>query len=100
MIKVAHVINTLSIGGAEGMLLKLLTHTDRGVFAHRVYTLLSPAGPLAGAVANLGVPVRELGMGRGTPNPVHVFQLARWLREDPPDLVQTWLYHADLVGGL
>jgi glycosyltransferase involved in cell wall biosynthesis len=100
MIKVAHVITGLSIGGAETMLLKLLTHSDRGVFAHRVYTLLSPAGPLAGAVRDLGVPVREIGMGRGIPNPAKVFQLARWLREDPPDLVQTWMYHADLVGGL
>ena len=87
MIKVAHVITALPIGGAEGMLLKLLTHSDPGALAHRVYTLLSPAGPLAAAIANLGVPVRELGMGRGTPNPARVFQLARWLREDPPDLV-------------
>ena len=99
MIKVAHVINSLPVGGAEAMLLKLLTHSDRGAFAHRVYTLLSPAGTLAGAVANL-VPVRELGMGRDIPNPMRVFQLARWLRDDPPDLVQTWLYRSDLVGGL
>ena len=100
MIKVAHVINTLGAGGAQAMLLKLLTHGDRAVFAHRVYTLLSPAGPLASTAANLGVPVRELGMRRSTPNPVRLFELAGWLRKDPPDLVQTWLYAADLIGGL
>ncbi len=66
MIKVAHVINTLTVGGAESMLLKLLTHGDRAVFAHQVYTLLSPAGPLASAAAKLGVPVRELGPRRRT----------------------------------
>jgi glycosyltransferase involved in cell wall biosynthesis len=99
MIKIAHVINALSIGGAEGMLLKLLSQLDRRSFDARVYTLLSPAGSVGEDIRALGIPVRELGMGRGTPNPLRVLRLARWLREDPPQLVQTWLYHADLVGG-
>jgi glycosyltransferase involved in cell wall biosynthesis len=100
MIRIAHVINALSIGGAEGMLHKLLVNVDRRSFDPRVYTLLSPAGSVGDAIRDLGVPVRELGMTRGVPNPAHVLKLARWLRHDPPDLVQTWLYHADLVGGL
>jgi glycosyltransferase involved in cell wall biosynthesis len=99
MIKIAHVINALSIGGAEGMLLRLLTTTDRRAFEPRVYTLLSPAGSIGGRIRALGIPVRELGMGQGAPNPARVLQLARWLRQDRPDIVQTWLYHADLVGG-
>jgi glycosyltransferase involved in cell wall biosynthesis len=100
MIKIAHVINALSIGGAELMLAKLLAHTDRTTYAPRVYTLLSPAGPVAASIRELGIPVRELGMNRGTPNPLRILQLSRWLREHPPDLVQTWMYHADLVGGV
>lgn len=100
MIKIAHVINALSIGGAEGMLLKLLTRADRQSFEPRVYTLLSPAGSIGDCIRELGIPVRELGMSRGAPNPVLVLRLASWFRHDPPDLVQTWLYHADLVGGL
>ena len=100
MIKIAHVINALSIGGAEGMLLKLLTRIDRDSFEPRVYTLLSPAGSIGDRIKELGIPVRELGMGRGAPNPARVLQLAGWFRGDRPDIVQTWLYHADLVGGL
>ena len=100
MIKIAHVINALAIGGAEGMLLKLLSRLDRRAFDPRVYTLLSPAGSVGDAIRALGIPVRELGMGRGAPNPLHVLRLARWLRRDRPDLVQTWLYHADLIGGI
>jgi glycosyltransferase involved in cell wall biosynthesis len=100
MIKVAHVINTLAVGGAETMLVKFLTNSDRSVFAHRVYTLMSPAGPLSDIVRNLGVPIRELGITRGLPNPLRVLQLARMLRQDPPNLVQTWLYHSDVVGSL
>jgi glycosyltransferase involved in cell wall biosynthesis len=29
-----------------------------------------------------------------------VLRLARWLREDQPNLISTWQYHADLIGGL
>ena len=100
MIKIAHVINALSIGGAELTLFKLLTRIDRRSFEPRVYTLLSPAGSIGDRIRELGIPVREVGMGRGAPNPVRVLKLANWFRHDPPDLVQTWLYHADLVGGL
>lgn len=100
MITIAHVITALSIGGAERMLQKLLERMDRHAFTPRVYTLLSPAGTIGDRIRALGIPVRELGMSRGVPNPTHVVRLARWLRHDAPDLVQTWMYHADLVGGL
>ncbi len=39
-------------------------------------------------------------MRAGVPNPLGVIRLARWLRQDPPDLIQTWMYHADLIGGI
>ena len=44
--------------------------------------------------------MRSLGMRPGRPNPVAVLRLAKWLREDRPDVIQTWMYHADLIGGL
>lgn len=100
MITIAHVITGLRQNGAETMLLKLLQQTDRTEFSVRVFTLLSPPGPLAERIEALGIPVEALGISRGVPNPIAVWRLAAMLRDMRPDLVQTWMYHADLVGGL
>jgi len=37
-------------------------------------------------------------MRLGRPNPVGLLRLCRLLREHDPDVLQTWLYHADLLG--
>ena len=40
-------------------------------------------------------------MSRGSANPYYLAKLAGWLRKFPPQqIIQTWMYHADLVGGL
>ena len=48
----------------------------------------------------LEVPVQALGMRRGIPDPRGVLRLVRLFRERRPHLIQTWMYHADLIGGL
>jgi glycosyltransferase involved in cell wall biosynthesis len=100
MITVAHVITGLGRGGAETMLLKLLQQTDRSQFSMRVFSLLAPPGPLAERIEALGIPVEALGMGRQIPSPGRLWHLARRLRATRPDMVQTWMYHGDLVGGI
>jgi glycosyltransferase involved in cell wall biosynthesis len=97
--KVTHVIAGLSMGGAQTMLYKLLSRLDRAAFESEVVSL-ADVGPLDEKIRALGVPVKVLGMRPGVPNPLALFRLARWWRQDPPDVVQTWMYHADLIGGL
>lgn len=97
--KILHVIAGLSMGGAQMMLYKLLAHADRTAFGAEVISL-ADVGPLDRKIRALGVPVRVLGMRPGVPNPLGVHRLVRWLRQDPPHLIQTWMYHADLIGGL
>ncbi|WP_447987244.1 glycosyltransferase family 4 protein [Nitrospira sp. Nam74] len=97
--KIAFVITNLVMGGAEMMLYKMLSRLNRNRFSPQVVTLME-IGPMGKRIQSLGVPVHALGMARGIPNPVYMLRLARWLREDRPHLVQTWLYHADLLGGL
>ena len=61
---------------------------------------LTDVGPVGERIKQLGVYVRALGMRRGRPGVYGLFRLSRWLRQSAPELVQTWMYHADLVGGL
>jgi hypothetical protein len=83
------------MGGAQMMLWR-----SRGWTAPRSVTLSADVGPLDKKIRALGVPVEVLGMRPGMPNPLALLRLARWWRQDPPHVVQTWMYHADLIGGL
>ncbi len=99
MIKVVHIITGLSVGGAENMLFKLVARMDRTEFAPEVISL-SGIGPVGAMMREVGIPVRALEMRPNLPNPALVLQLARWLRQSRPQVVQTWLHHADLLGGI
>lgn len=98
-IRVTHIIAGLLVGGAETMLFKLLSHTDHKRFEPRVISI-SDVGPIGERIRALGVPVEALGMKMGRPDPRTPFRIARRLRAHRADVVQTWMYHADLVGGL
>jgi glycosyltransferase involved in cell wall biosynthesis len=98
-LRIAHVITGLEVGGAEVMLHKLLGAMDRKVFEPLVIALVTP-GPMAERIRALGIEVKTLGMRRGLPEPRALARLVGLLRHFCPDLVQTWMYHADLLGTL
>ncbi len=98
-ILITHVINGLYTGGAEMMLYKLLSEMDRERFEARVITLIG-GDSLRTRVEKLGIEVHSLGMTRSYPSLRATIRLAKLLRERPPALVQTWMYHSDLMGGV
>ena len=99
MIKVMHIITDLSPGGAEFMLCRLLSGMDTACFENEVISLTN-LGALTEKIRMTRVPVRALGMNRGIPNPFPVVRLLQWIRESKPQIVQTWMYHANLIGGV
>lgn len=98
-LRIAHIITGLEPGGAEMVLFRLLAHQDRITFPSHVISLTG-LGTLGPKISDLGVPVLALGMRRGILNPLSVIRLIRLLRRVRPDIVQTWMYHANLVGGV
>ncbi|NCT83561.1 MAG: glycosyltransferase [Comamonadaceae bacterium] len=97
-----HVITDLSQGGAEAMLEKLLL-TSRAMtpeVVHRVVSLRS-TGTVGPRLSAAGIRVDALGATGLASLPACLSRLTRLLAHTPPHtLVQTWLYHADLLGGL
>jgi glycosyltransferase involved in cell wall biosynthesis len=99
VIKVTHIIAGLEADGAETVLHTLASRMNRDRFENEVISLTN-MGPMAERLKASGVRVRALGMRRGTPNPYHLVRLSRWLKKSQPSVVQTWMYHADLLGGI
>jgi glycosyltransferase involved in cell wall biosynthesis len=99
VIDVVHIIAGLETDGAETVLHRLTSRMNPKRFSNQVISLTT-LGPMAAKLEASGVQVRALGMHAGVPNPVYVARLASWLRFAKPHVVQTWMYHADFLGGL
>lgn len=93
--KVLHVITGLGRGGAEASLVKAVAAVPE--VEHRVVSLLAE-GPLAGPAREAGARVSSLGLAPGPSALLALPRLVGTVREFEPDVVQTWLYHADLMG--
>jgi glycosyltransferase involved in cell wall biosynthesis len=98
-IKVAHVITTLDLAGAQLLLHRLVARLDPAEVTGEVISL-GPTGPAARLLEEAGWPVTALDMPPGRIRPRDVVRLARELRRIDPDVVHTWMYHADLLGGV
>lgn len=82
------------------MLFKLLQHLDRDHFEPTVISMMGE-GEVGPYITNLGIPVLTLGMKRGSiPNLFVLTRLISLLRSLRPNIVHTWMYHSDLIGGL
>ena len=98
-IKLLHVINTLDVGGAERMLVKLLVGLDPAVFDNTVVTLTGD-GTFNAAAREAGARVHEIGMFGARDLPRALLRLRSIVAADQPDIVQSWLYQSDLLATL
>ncbi|MCU1496211.1 MAG: glycosyltransferase [Acidimicrobiales bacterium] len=97
-LRVVYVIPGLGTGGAERSLSELLEHGLKGAVDARVVCLHRRAEGVQQRVTGLHtVPVHWLSARR---LPGRVRELRALLRADPPDLVVTQVYEADIVGRL
>jgi len=98
--EILHIIIGLNVGGAELMLKRLIeAHQDNPNYRHSVISL-TRVGKVGVQLQEMGVEVQALGMCSTLDIPRVLWQLVRMIRAGRPDIVQTWMYHADLLGGL
>ena len=81
------------------MLHKLLSGFNNNGFKSSVVSL-TDIGRIGDRILELGIEVEELDMKRGIPNPIGLARLVRIIRDRKPDVIQSWMYHADLIAGL
>lgn len=93
-IRIMHLIPGLEVGGAERSLVRLVEALPRPAFDCTVVSM-TDAGVLG---AQLEVPLTTLGMRRGRPSLAAWQALRALIRIQRPMILQTWLYHADLLG--
>ena len=103
-IRIAFVITELEVGGAERCLVNLATGLDRERFDPIVYSLDSrPARDRESLVLRLeqaSIPVRFIGVTSSWQVLLAIRRLGRLLAEQQPHIVQTFLFHANVVGTL
>jgi glycosyltransferase involved in cell wall biosynthesis len=92
-----HIITTLDVGGAEMSLLNLISRMDRTRFKNHVICL-AEMGPVGEKISAGGIPVHALNMPRGRLTVGGLVKLFGLMRQINPDILQTWMYHADLIG--
>jgi glycosyltransferase involved in cell wall biosynthesis len=97
-IRVAHLVDTLEIGGAERQLVTVATGVDRDRIEPSVICL-TRRGPFERELAAAGVPVHLIGK-RHKAGGQAFLRLRAALRQQRPDILQTWMFTCNLFGRL
>jgi len=98
-LNVAHIITGLGQGGAEGVMVRLCLESQSTGWEHTVISL-TDRGEFAETLEKAGVTVIALNMTSAVSVLPAIRKLRSTLRLLQPDVVQTWMYHSDFVGGI
>jgi len=97
MMKIAHITTSLTNGGAEAAMFRLICANNE--HSHIVISLTG-TGVYEDRLKDAGIHVYCIQFkGVGVPlKPI--FELRNILKAENPDVIQGWMYHANLIGGL
>jgi glycosyltransferase involved in cell wall biosynthesis len=97
-IRVVYLIHALGVGGAEEMILNLVSRLPRERYEPIVCCFEDPPGPMGAEIVAQGVPVVPLGIAPGLRHPLGWWPITRYLRRLRPQVVHTFLLSASLYG--
>lgn len=96
--KIFHIIPTMEIGGAESFLEKIVILSPPT--EHHEIICLKRRGKIGDRLVANGFKVHQLNLNNIFVFPFCFFKLVNFLRSENPAVVQTWMYHSDLLGGI
>lgn len=98
-IKIVHIINSLFTGGAEQFLNQLIQNSLNSDSSHSIITLID-GGDITTQLKQKEYNITSTGLNNVLSLPKAIKKLAATLNKEQPDIIQTWLYHSDFIGGL
>mgnify|MGYP006088643293 CR=1 FL=1 len=99
-IKIIHFITTLGLGGAEKVLFNLLKNNNNKNLTHEIICL-NRGGLLKNEFKKIKIKVTCLNLDKNFITGIlNCFYLIRKIKNKEKTIIQTWLPHADLIGGL
>jgi glycosyltransferase involved in cell wall biosynthesis len=96
--KVVHIITGLENGGAEAILYRLIINTD-SIYQHEVVSLTND-GFYGVLLRDKGIKVTSLNLKSSLIIPFGIIKLIKIINFSKTNIIQTWMYHADIFGGL
>lgn len=98
--KIIHISTGLGNGGAEGMLYRLSKeHSNNKLIKIHVINL-SDNNWYESKLKKIGVKVHKIYFKKKITDIFLLIKLMRLLINLKPDVIQTWMYHANLIGGI
>jgi len=94
---VMFLITGLAYGGAETQLVNLAISLKKRGWEVRVVAMLPPQA-FTEELKEAGIPLLILNMRRGVADPRAVFRLVKMLREWRPQILTSFMFHANLLG--
>jgi len=95
--EIAILITGLAYGGAETQLVNLAISLKKRGWEVRVVAMLPPQA-FTEELKEAGIPLSTLNMRRGVADPRAVFGLVKMLREWRPQILTSFMFHANLLG--
>jgi glycosyltransferase involved in cell wall biosynthesis len=97
-VRVVYLTHTLGVGGAEELILNMVTRLPRDRFEPIVCCFENPPGPMGTEIANQGIRVVPLGIMPGWRRPFDWWTIVSALRRLEPKIVHAFLLPASLYG--
>ncbi len=95
--RILHIITGLGEGGAEAVLYRLCIHDKENV---HIVVSLSRDGKYGELLKAQGIEVNALNLSFGLSSVREAYKLYLLIRKYKADVIQTWMYHANVLGGL
>lgn len=95
--KILHIITGLERGGAETLLFQFCKYDKE--YDHIVISL-SGSQDYGIMLREIKIPLHTLNFSNSKVNLRGLYQLYKLVKKIKPDVIQTWMVHADIIGGL